>query len=33
LYEQLLAEAEGGSTDLMAADVGGELQATRGDER
>lgn len=33
LYEQLLAEAQNGSTDLMAADVGGELQAAREEER
>jgi hydrogenase expression/formation protein HypC len=33
LYEQLLSEAQSGSTDLMAADVGGELQAARGDDQ
>jgi hydrogenase expression/formation protein HypC len=32
LYGQLLAEAQNGSTDLMAADVSGELRAARGDE-
>jgi hydrogenase expression/formation protein HypC len=31
LYEQLLAEAQSGSADLMAADVSGELQAARGE--
>jgi hydrogenase expression/formation protein HypC len=33
LYEQLLVDAKNGSTDLMAADVSGELEAARGDER
>jgi hydrogenase expression/formation protein HypC len=33
LYEQLLAEAQNGSTDLMAADVSGELQAAREEEQ
>jgi hydrogenase expression/formation protein HypC len=33
LYEQLLAEAQEGSADLMAADVAGEVQAARGDSR
>jgi len=32
LYEQLLAEAQSGSTDLMAADVSGELQAAWGED-
>lgn len=33
LYEQLLAEAQSGSADLMAADVSGELQAASGEKR
>jgi hydrogenase expression/formation protein HypC len=33
LYEQLLADAQDGSTDLMAVDVAGELQAARGEDQ
>lgn len=33
LYEQLLNEARSGSADLMAADVGSEVDAASGDER
>jgi hydrogenase expression/formation protein HypC len=33
LYAQLLAEAQSGSTDLMGADVSGELQAARRDDQ